>query len=472
MTRTPTDPLAVYTAYSQAQASATPEVRNAASDHAGASPQVHARITARIEALRPELVQLAQELYADPELGFEEVRSAERIAALVERHGVAVERGTFGLPTSFVAKTGAGAASDDGAPDGDADEIPHVAVVAEYDALPGIGHGCGHNIIAAIATGAFLALAAETELPGRVSLIGAPAEEGGGGKELILRAGGFDDVDAAGMVHPSVGSTVSPIYGGGTSGVRRVAVTYHGRAGHAAGAPYLGLNALDAVVTAYTSIAQLRQHTLPIDRIHGIITDGGTAPNVVPERASAEYLIRSSELETLAVLTDRVVDILDAAALATGTRAEITLDYEPAYLPLRPNVELNKRWAAHLTARGRVVPLEPTVVRQGGPSTDMGNVSWYVPSIHPALGLGGPPEVIPHNAGFADTTVQPPAFDALVDAAIALAGASADFLADAGLRAAVRAEFEAKGGRRRWSDVAPDDVDRELDALTDPVPVG
>lgn len=431
---TGTDPLEVYTAF-DGRRTATTEVRDRHSPYAGAGDDVHARVVERVEQLRPELVELARDLYAHPEVAFQEVRSAERLALLLERHGARVERAAHGLATSFRATTGDG---------------PHFAIVAEYDALPGIGHACGHNIIAAIAVGAYLA-AADLVPDARLTLIGAPAEESGGGKELIIRAGGFDDVDAAGMVHPSVGSDISPIYGGGgTSGVRRIRVTYRGRAGHAALSPYLGLNALDAVVTAYQSIAQLRQHILPVDRIHGVITDGGAAPNIVPERAAAEFLVRSTELDTLAVLTDRVVDILEAAALSTGTRAEIEVDFEPAYLPLRPNVELNKRFASALARRGRIAPLEPLAPRQGGPSTDMGNVSWLVPAIHPALGLGAAEGVLPHNADFADSTVEPPAFDAMTDAAIALAGAAVDFLADEALREAVATEFAAGCGPRRW----------------------
>ncbi|WP_449280508.1 M20 family metallopeptidase [Leucobacter sp.] len=435
-----TDPLHAYLAFEQAQADAVRPEPDPHSPFRGADAALQEQIAARIEGLSAELRALAVDLYEHPEVGFEEHRSVARIAELLEAHGVAVQRSAFGLATSFVATAG-----DDG------DDGPHFAILAEYDALPGIGHACGHNVIAGIAVGAFLGVRDIVDrLGGRVSLIGTPAEEGGAGKELIIRAGGFDDVDAAGMVHPSVGDSVSPIFGPGTSGVRRVSVTYHGRAGHAALSPYLGLNALDAVVTAYQSVAQLRQHILPVDRLHGIITDGGAAPNVVPDRASAVFLIRSTEIDTLKVLTDRVVDILEGAALATGTRAEIDLDFEPPYLPLVQNTELVKRWARHLTARGRTVPVTPAVARQGGPSTDMGNVSQFIPAIHPALGLGGSPDVVPHNAEFAETTVREPAIRALVDGAIALGGLAADYLADPGLRAAAEAEFQARGGRRRW----------------------
>ncbi|MBE7955525.1 M20 family metallopeptidase [Microbacterium oxydans] len=436
-----TDPLDAYLAFDTAapQRGSIPADASIESAFDGAADGTHDRIAASVRALRPELVALATDLYENPEIGFQEVYSSGRIADLLDAHGIDVQRGAFGLDTAFRATVG----------EGDA----HFAIIAEYDALPEVGHACGHNIIAGQAVGAFLA-ARDHLAPGggRLSIIGTPAEEGGAGKELIIRAGGFDDVDAAAMVHPGGGTSVSPVYGGGTSGVRRVRVTYRGRAAHAALSPYLGLNALDAVVTAYQGVAQLRQHILPVDRIHGIITDGGAAANVVPERAAAEFLIRSTEVATLNALTQRVVDILEAAALSTGTTAELDVDFEPPYLPLRPNVELNKRWATALTRQGRSVPVRPAVVRQGGPSTDMGNVSQFIPAIHPALGLGAASDVLPHNAAFADATVRPPAFDTLVDGAIGLAATALDYLADEGLQAAVSAEFVATGGRYRWGD--------------------
>lgn len=435
---TSVDPLKAYLAFDESRRDGGDDSSGGPGDDAGdgvshfsgAPESVHTRIRDRVEELRPELARLAVDLHDHPETAFGEFRSARAVADLLESHGAEVEVGAFGLDTALYATEG----PQEGA--------PHFAVVAEYDALPEVGHACGHNVIAGISVGAYLALRDVLgDIGGRVSFIGAPAEESGGGKELILRAGGFDGVDAAGMVHPGVGDTVSPVYGPGTSGVRRIAVTYRGRAAHAAMSPYLGLNALDAVVTAYQSVAQLRQHILPVDRIHGVITNGGSAANVVPETASAVFLVRSTEIDTLDILTRRVVTVLEAAASATGTTADIDLDFEPAYLPMKNNIELVKRWADHLRDRGREVPLYPAHARQGGPSTDMGNVSRTIPAIHPALGLGGSPDVAPHNAAFAETTVEPAAVDALIDAAVSLAGTAADFLADADLRDAVRREF-------------------------------
>lgn len=425
---------------------------------------VDAEVAATLEALCPELTRLVRELYDEPEIGFAEHRSVARIAALLAAHGVDVEVGAFGLETAFRASgheaSGAESSADVAESQTSGPEVseseasgPHFAIIAEYDALPGIGHACGHSIIAGVAVGAFLAAAPiVARLGGRLSLIGTPAEENGGGKELIIRAGGFDDVDAAGMVHPGAGSGTGSVLGQRTTGVRRVAVTYHGRAAHAAGAPWLGRNALDGVVTAYQGVAQLRQHILPTDRIHGIITDGGAAPNIVPERAAALFYVRSADVAGLRDLTERVVAVLEGAARITETRAEIDLDPVPPYLPLETNVALTTRWARAFAARGHEIPAPPAVVPQGGPSTDMGNVSRIVPSIHPSLGLGGPVEVFPHNAAFADLTVLPPALDALIDAAAALAATAVDYVADPALRAAAAAEFAASGGPYRWEE--------------------
>jgi amidohydrolase len=433
------DPLETYLAYQRRAAGAgSPQPVSEASGFDGAGDALRAEVAASVDALRPELEALAVSLHEDPEIGFEEHRSVARVAELLERHGAQAQVGAYGLDTALRATAGGG-------------EGPHFALIAEYDALPGVGHACGHNIIAGAAVGAFLAAAPVVQrLGGRLSLIGTPAEENGGGKELILRAGGFDDVDAAGMVHP--GAATESIVGHRTTGVRRVGVTFHGRSAHAAAAPWLGLNALDAVVAAYQGVAQLRQHILPIDRVHGIITDGGAAPNVVPERGSALFYVRSAEVDTLRALTDRVVAVIEGAAISTGTRAEITVDPVPPYLPLEVNLELTRRWAAALRSRGHAVPAPPLVPRQGGASTDMGNVSRYVPSLHPSIGLGGPDDVRPHNPAFAARTVQPPAFDALADAAAGLAVAAIDYLADPALREAVAQEFQAQGGRYRWEE--------------------
>lgn len=395
-------------------------------DLAGAGPELPARIAAGVERRAAELTALSHDVHAHPELAFEERCAVAAAVDRLERQGHQVEDGAWGIDTAFRVTAGA-------------DAGPHVAILAEYDALPGVGHGCGHNVICASAVGAFLALAEVLDgLPGRISLIGTPAEEGGGGKELIARAGGFDDVDAAMMVHPA-GSDVGECR---WLGLRQVDVVYHGLSAHAAALPYMGRNALDAVVAAYQSIAALRQHMLPVDRIHGVITDGGSKPNIVPERAAASFYLRSPTIATLNELTDRVAAIFEAAALSTMTVAEPDWQVAPVYLPVRTNRELAARYVGALRARGRPIR---TIAPVPSGSTDMGNVSVRVPSIHPKIAIG-PATISAHSHEFARWAVSAEADTAVVDGAIGLATCAADFLADARLRELVRAEFERTGG--------------------------
>lgn len=420
-----------------ARAAAGARVRRLQDDEwpfAGASAEVADRLVARVEQLEDELFALVVDMYENPEIGFEEVRTVGTIAQLLRRHGVEVEVGTYGLPTSFRAVAGTGR--------------PRIAILAEYDALPGVGHGCGHNIIAATAIGAFLAVRdVVAQTGGAVELIGTPAEEGGGGKEYVLAAGGFDQVDAAIMLHP--GSKEDVVAHLSSTGRRQVEVVYTGQASHAAGRPYLGRNALDAVVMAYQGLAQLRQHMLPTDRLHAVITDGGHVPNVIPERAALMGYVRSLHLDTLAVLSDRVEDVFHAAAHATGTQCTITWDITPPYLPLRQNLVLGSRYIRALAGRRDVLlTVDPG---EASGSTDMGNVTQYVPGIHPSLTFI-PPSIPGHSSQLADQTVTPAGRRAVVDGAIGLARTAADFLSDADLRAEVAREFAASGGRARASD--------------------
>jgi amidohydrolase len=399
----------------------------ATSAFAGAAA-LHDRIAERVEARRDDLLQLSHDIHEHPELGFAEHRAVRSVADLLARHDVEADVGIHGLETALRATSG----------DGDAT----VAVIAEYDALPGIGHACGHNVICATAVGAFLALHdVADELGGAVELIATPAEEGGGGKELIARDGGFDHVDAAVMCHPAGLDVADHPW----LGVRQVAVTYHGLSAHASMMPFMGRNALDAVVLAYTGVAQLRQHMLPDDRVHGIITDGGQAPNIVPDRAAAHFYARSAEPETLIELCDRVRAVLESAATATGTVAELDWDPCPPYLPMRTNRPLAARYAVNVRDRGRPVLPAGVAPTSLAASTDMGNISVRVPSIHPLLSVA-PPEVTIHTPEFAHHAASERADAATIDGAIGLARTAADFLADGDLRAATTADFTAEGG--------------------------
>lgn len=395
-----------------------------ATSFVGTDPGVSGRVTAGIEARTADLVELSHDIHAHPELNFEEKYSAAAVAKLVARVGYSVDVGRWGLDTAVQATVGSGS--------------PHIAILAEYDALPGIGHGCGHNVICSSAVGAFLGIApVVADLGGRVTLMGTPAEEGGGGKELIALAGGFDDVDAAIMVHPGDEDHAHTM----RLGLRQVDVTYRGRTAHAASAAYLGRNALDAAVTAYNSIAQLRQHLLPQDRIHGVITDGGMKANIVPERASLSYYLRSPTVATLEELTDRVEAILHAAAQTTATGVAIDWDVAPMFLPVRTNIALVSRYVDAMADRGRCV------LRLGNRpagSTDLGNISVRIPAIHPTLAITGTGTPA-HSHEFARAAVSAEADAAIVDASIALALTAADYLSDAGLRRSVREEFAALG---------------------------
>ncbi|MEX2562987.1 MAG: M20 family metallopeptidase [Nitriliruptoraceae bacterium] len=391
----------------------------------GAPKEVIAGIVPEVESRAESLFALSHAIHAHPELNFEEHFAAATVADLIRDQGHDIDVGTWELATSFRATVGEGK--------------PHVAILAEYDALPDVGHGCGHNIICASAVGAFLGVAPFVgQLGGRVSLIGTPAEEGGGGKEFIARRGGFDDVDAAIMVHPGKADHTEAR----RIAMRQVQVTYHGLSSHAASTPFMARNPLDAVVTAYQSIAQLRQHILPEERLHGVITDGGKRPSVIASQASAWFFLRSPTIPTVDELTDRVERILKSAAEITGTRAELTWDPLPMFMPVRSNRHLASRYRAAMSDRGREVRRSGT--RQGG-STDLGNISVRIPAIHPTIAItdrsvGG------HSLAMAKASITAQADQAIVDAAVALARTAADVLADDALLTAMRDEFEATGG--------------------------
>jgi amidohydrolase len=400
------------------------------SPHEGAPAAARLRVEEAVGGLADDLVGLAHELHAHPELAYEEHESVRRVAELVRGHGHEVEVGAFGVETALRASAGRRG------------EGPVVAVLAEYDALPGIGHACGHNVIAATAAGAFLALAELGEdLGGEVRLYGCPAEEGGGGKELMARAGAFEDVDAAVMLHPTGFEVAEHPW----LGVRTVDVTYHGLSAHASAFPFLGRNALDAAVLAYTGIGQLRQHMLDTDRLHAIITDGGQKPNIVPDRAALSVYIRSAEPVTLAELVDRVRAVLESAGTATGCDVEVDWDVVPVYLPVRNNGPLAAAYARNATARGRMILPGGIVPGNLTGSTDLGNVSVRIPAIHPTIKIA-PPGVAIHSPAFAEHAVSEEADRACADGAAILALTALDYLADKGLRSAAAQAFEDAGG--------------------------
>jgi amidohydrolase len=377
-----------------------------------------------VDRMRPELLRISRAIHAQPELAFEEHAAQRLLVEWVRKAGLEVEPGAYGLETAFASEFGAAG--------------PCVAVLAEYDALPEIGHGCGHNLIATSGVGAGLALASlGAELPGRVRLLGTPAEERGCGKELMARRGALDGVDAALMMHPaSVNLETMPCVC-----LAELDVVYRGRSAHAAAMPERGVNALDALVLAYQGVAALRQHIRATERIHGIITEGGQAPNVVPERAAGRFYVRAATAQDLEPLKRRVEGCFQAGAAATGASLELTWG-EADYLDIRFNAPLAGAFRANAESLGRVFfPMDKLPPGLQG-STDMGNVSQRVPSIHPML-AAAPLHCTIHNAEFATWAASEMGDAAALDGAKALAMTAIDYLADAALRERARKAFEA-----------------------------
>ncbi|MGH9063534.1 MAG: M20 family metallopeptidase, partial [Acidimicrobiales bacterium] len=360
------------------------------------------------------LLTLSHTIHAHPELCFEEERSARWVAEALAAGGFDVEAGVCDLPTAFVATAGNGPLT--------------VAICAEYDALPGIGHACGHNVIAAAAAGAGLALAPLAgDLGLTVKVMGTPAEEGGGGKILMLERGAFAGVNAAMMVHPAPGEQ-DRIH---CLAVAHFDVNYKGKAAHASAYPEEGINAGDAVTVAQVAIGLLRQHLRRGDQVHGIVSDGGDAPNVVPAHASAHYLVRSPTLASLAEAEPRVRRCFEAGALATGATMEI-VPRSPDYSELLTDEGIAAAWRANAEALGRRSP--PPSEQMTGGSTDMANLSLAMPVIHPMLGIDSLPAVN-HQPEFAAACVTPAADRAVHDGAVGMAWTAIDLATDPELRA-------------------------------------
>jgi len=390
------------------------------------------RAIAAAERLAPELDALSRRIHGHPEVGFLEVQAAAWLAEYLERHGYTVEREVGGVATAFRATWQR--ASGEG---------PTVALLAEYDALPGVGHGCGHNLIAAAAVGGAAILHAVDGggRPGRVQVIGTPAEEGGGGKVALLEAGVFAGVDAALMIHPlSRTRLYEPLLGRSL-----LTVEFFGKPAHAAANPDDGVNALDAMVLHLQGISALRQQLRPQARIHGIITHGGDAPNIIPEHTAAVFYVRALDPGYLQAVVRRFEACAQGAARATGTRAQITAA-RFRYEPMRTNRTLSERFRAHLAAAG--VDEDPPAARPALASSDVGNVSQALPTIHPWIGIvpGGQPDVPLHTREFRDVAATDHAHARMRAAACALALTALDVLGDPGVLKAARAEFEQAAG--------------------------
>ena len=378
-------------------------------------------VAAAVHAQRAELEAFALDLHAHPETAFEERRSAGRLVAALQGAGFEVETPVADLETAFVARHRFGTGG------------PRVALIAEYDALPNLGHACGHNLISAASLGAARALRTELDATsGELLVIGTPAEEGGGGKILMLRAGVFDGVDAAMMFHP--GARTMTVRG--ALAATRVTMRFYGKAAHAAAAPHLGINALDACIQTFNAVNALRQHVRDETRIHGVITHGGDAPNITPAYAEAKFIIRHRSHAYVDVLKERVYAAARGSAAAVGA----TVEFEEglAYAERKINRTLAARFAAHLEAQGEPV-VEPLAVGGVG-SSDFGNLSQALPAIHPYIAMV-PEGTSAHTPEFAAAAASSAGMRALHLAATALALTAADLFRDPDVLTAAAAEF-------------------------------
>jgi amidohydrolase len=379
--------------------------------------QLRAATRREVDSAAGGLVALSHTIHAHPELAFEEEQSSRWVADALADAGLEVEAGVCDLPTAFVATAGHGPLT--------------IGICAEYDALPGIGHACGHNVIAAAAVGAGAALArVADDLGVTVRVLGTPAEEGGGGKILMLERGAFDGVHAAMMVHPAPMEQLQM----DCLAVSHFDVFFHGKEAHASAFPERGINAADALTVAQVAIGLLRQHFRAGNQVHGIVTKGGEAPNIVPAETSAKYYVRARTLRELEALEPRVRRCFDAGATATGTTYEVR-HASPPYSEFRPDPELMAAYRRCAEQIGRsFVDFDrtPGTELKGG-STDMANVSLALPAIHPLLGIDSLPAVN-HQPEFAAAAISAAADRAVVDGALAMAWTVIEVAAEGPLR--------------------------------------
>jgi amidohydrolase len=387
--------------------------------------EAKARLAAAVEGAREEIIGLSHRIHANPEVAFEEHQAAGWIAATLAGHGFAVERPAGRLSTAIRATM----------PGGRGGTSPRIGILAEYDALPGLGHGCGHNTMAASGVGAAIALASiADDLPGEIVFFGTPAEERGSGKRFMIEDGLFEGIDAALMFHPCDRNHVEshPLAS------EDIDVVFHGLQAHAAADPWKGRNALDAMIMLFNSVGLWRQQLHPDNRVHGIIQEGGTAANIIPDRTKAWFMLRSPEAAEYERMKARFQEMAAAAAAATGTTVE--LEFSGGATAMKQNKALEARWIANAAAYG--------IVDQGkdpfSGSTDMANVSWVCPTIHPDLAIAdeGTPG---HSILFRDAAATPRADDTTLLAATLVAQTAYDLFADPALVESNWREFRGEG---------------------------
>jgi amidohydrolase len=377
-------------------------------------------ITREIEERAEELKALSRQLHDNPEIAFQEKQAAAWLSEYLEQNGFTLEHGTGELPTAFKGRYGKGK--------------PVIALMAEYDALPKIGHGCGHNLIATTSIAAGVAGRKVVDsLGGTVMVIGTPGEELTGGKAIMVNRGAFSDVDAAMMVHPGGGNTVIM----NTLACQTLEVEFFGRSAHASAEPEAGINALEAMIISYNGINSLRQHIKDKARIHGIITDGGEAANIVPAHSAARFFVRAEDDEYLKVIKERVIDCFTGASIATGAELKYKWD-DVSYAAMNNNETMARLFQRNMESLGQDIPLRDDSTWGG--STDAGNVSQILPTIHPLVRIAGN-EVLIHTPEFANVAGSEEGFQKMMVAAKAMGMTMVDLLADPALLESAREEF-------------------------------
>ncbi|UCH42880.1 MAG: M20 family metallopeptidase [Dehalococcoidales bacterium] len=383
--------------------------------------ELKAEIVSVIDAHQEQITELSRKIHENPEVGFHEVLAAAWLTDYLQDKGFSIEHGTGGLATAFTASYGQGK--------------PVIALIAEYDALPELGHACGHNLIAASATGAAIAARAVTDqFNGNIMVIGTPAEELHGGKAIMASKGVFNSIDIAMMVHPSTVNTATTE----TLALQVIDIEFTGKPAHAAARPEAGINALDAMIQSFTAINSLRQHIRSTARVHGIITSGGEAPNIVPAHTAATFIVRAKEDDYLDELKEKVLNCFMGASQATGAQLKYQWD-SVRYASIRNNLSLARLFSRNMKSLGRRGVLSDPGSAFG--STDMGNVSQLLPSIHARVAIARK-QVLIHTPEFALAAISEAGIKGMLDAAKAMAMTVADLLTDGEAMNRVRTEFE------------------------------
>jgi len=382
--------------------------------------ELKALVVSEIDARCQQLGELSQEIHANPEVAFQEFKAAAWLTEYLEENGFAVERGICELPTAFQGSYGAGE--------------PVIAILAEYDALPKLGHACGHNLIAASAAGAGVASKrAVDRFGGSIMVIGTPGEELYGGKAIMAERGAFDNVDMAMIVHPGTENTATMH----TLACQTLDVEFFGKAAHAAARPEAGINALEALLQSFNAINSLRQHIRDKARIHGIITDGGEAANVVPAHTAGSFIVRAEDDSYLDALKERVINCFAGAAMASGAKLEYRWG-EVRYASMLNNLTLARLFKQNMQSLGRKMRLGDATLKSF--STDVGNVSQLVPAIQPLVAIA-PADVLMHSPQFALAAASEAGLRGLLDAAKTMAMMVVDLLAGPEIVAGVKGEF-------------------------------